>query len=84
MDRLGGFAAAIEALNIAYHAKETSPLSRTQPLAMALTLVMDGLLLVALATVIAGPPFRRIAVQANAFVTSLVVSLAVHPLDAVD
>ena len=53
----GGFAAAIEALNIAYDAKETRPFWRTRPLAMALTLVIGVLLLVALATMIVGPHF---------------------------
>jgi membrane protein len=53
----GGFAAAIEALNVAYDAKETRPFWRTRPLAMALTLVIGVLLLVALATMIVGPHF---------------------------
>jgi membrane protein len=53
----GGFAAAIEALNIAYDAEETRPFWRTRPLAMILTLVIGLLLLVALATMIVGPHF---------------------------
>ena len=61
----GGFAAAIEALNIAYDAEETRPFWRTRPLAMVLTLVIGGLLLVALATMICRSPFRRMAGQPN-------------------
>jgi membrane protein len=53
----GGFAAAIEALNVAYDVKETRPFWRTRPLAMALTLLIGVLLLVALATMIVGPHF---------------------------
>lgn len=53
----GGFAAAIEALNIAYDAEETRPFWRTRPLAMILTLVIGLLLLTALATMIVGPHF---------------------------
>ena len=55
----GGFAAAIEALNIAYDAEETRPFWRTRPLAMALTMVIGLLLLVALATMIVGPHFGQ-------------------------
>jgi membrane protein len=39
----GGFAAAIEALNMAYDADETRPFWRTRPLAIALTLVIGHL-----------------------------------------
>ena len=45
----GGFAAAIEALNVAYDADETRPFWKTRPLAMMLTLLIGLLLLVALA-----------------------------------
>jgi membrane protein len=55
----GGFAAAIEALNIAYDAQETRPFWRTRPLAMSLTLVIGLLLLTALATMIVGPHFGQ-------------------------
>jgi membrane protein len=55
----GGFAAAIEALNIAYDAKETRPFWKTRPLAMVLTLVIGLLLLVALAVMIVGPHFGQ-------------------------
>ena len=55
----GGFAAAIEALNIAYDAEETRPFWKTRPLAMALTLLIGLLLLVALATMILGPHFGQ-------------------------
>jgi membrane protein len=53
----GGFAAAIEALNIAYDAEETRPFWKTRPLAMILTLLIGLLLLVALAVMILGPHF---------------------------
>jgi membrane protein len=55
----GGFAAAIEALNIAYDAEETRPFWRTRPLAISLTLVIGLLLLVALGTMILGPHFAQ-------------------------
>jgi membrane protein len=55
----GGFAAAIEALNIAYDAEETRPFWKTRPLAMMLTLLIGLLLLVALAVMILGPHFGQ-------------------------
>ncbi len=55
----GGFAAAIEALNIAYDAKETRPFWKTRLLAMELSLAIGLLLLVALATMIVGPHFGQ-------------------------
>ena len=53
----GGFAAAIEALNIAYDAEETRPFWKTRPLAIALTFIIGFLLLIALGTMIVGPRF---------------------------
>ncbi len=53
----GGFAAAIEALNIAYDVDESRPFWKTRLLAMKLTLVIGLLLLVALAIMILGPHF---------------------------
>lgn len=53
----GGFAAMIEALNIAYEVKETRPFWKTRPLAVGLSVVIGLLLLIALAVMIAGPNF---------------------------
>jgi membrane protein len=53
----GGFAAAIEALNISYDVEETRPFWKTRPLAIGLTLLIGGLLLVALSMMIVGPRF---------------------------
>ena len=53
----GGFAAVIEALNIAYDVEETRPFWKTRPLAFALTLLVGILLLVALTVIIVGPRF---------------------------
>ena len=53
----GGFAAAIETLNIAYDAQESRPYWKTRPLALALTLLMGTLLLTALGVMIVGPRF---------------------------
>ena len=53
----GGFAAAIEALNIAYDAQETRPFWKTRPLSLALTFIMGTLLLTALGVMIVGPRF---------------------------
>lgn len=53
----GGFAAAIEALDIAYEVEEERPFWVTRPLAVGLTLLVGVLLLIALAVMIVGPQF---------------------------
>ena len=53
----GGFAAAIEALNIAYDVEETRPFWKTRPLAVGLTFLIGLLLLSALGVMILGPRF---------------------------
>jgi membrane protein len=53
----GGFAAAIEALNIAYDVQETRPFWKTRPLAIGLTVLVGSLLIIALAVMIVGPQF---------------------------
>lgn len=53
----GGFAAAIEALNIAYDVEETRPFWKTRPLAVGLTFLIGLLLLIALGIMIVGPRF---------------------------
>jgi membrane protein len=53
----GGFAATIEALNIAYDVQETRPFWKTRPLAIGLTLLIGVLLLIALGVMIVGPHF---------------------------
>ncbi|HET9790737.1 MAG TPA: YihY/virulence factor BrkB family protein [Candidatus Angelobacter sp.] len=53
----GGFASAIEALNIAYEVEEGRPFWVTRPLAVALTFMVGLLLLIALAVMIMGPHF---------------------------
>jgi membrane protein len=53
----GGFAAMIEALNIAYEVEETRPFWKTRPLAVGLAVVLGLLLLIALSVMIAGPDF---------------------------
>ena len=55
----GGFAAAIEALNIAYDAEETRPFWKTRFLAMFLALAIGLLLLIALLVMILGPHFGQ-------------------------
>jgi membrane protein len=55
----GGFAATIEALNIAYEVDETRPFWHTRPLAIGLTFVIGILLLVALGVMIVGPDFGQ-------------------------
>jgi len=55
----GGFAAAIEALNIAYDVKDDRPFWKTRPLAIALALITGFLLLLALSVMIVGPRFRE-------------------------
>jgi membrane protein len=51
----GGFAALIEALNVAYDVPETRPIWKTRLLAVALTFICGGLLVVALVVMIMGP-----------------------------
>src|SRR5207247_8823238 len=53
----GGFAATIEALNIAYEVDETRPFWKTRPLAIGLTFAIGTLLLTALSVMIVGPRF---------------------------
>ena len=53
----GGFAAATEALDIAYDVEEGRPFWVTRPLAVGLTLLVGALLLVALGVMIVGPQF---------------------------
>ena len=53
----GGFSAAIEALDIAYEVEEARPFWVTRPLAVALTLLVGALLLIALGMMIVGPEF---------------------------
>jgi membrane protein len=62
----GGFAAAIEALDIAYEVEEARPFWVTRPLAVALTILVGVLLLIALAVMIVGPQFGTwLAMRAN-------------------
>ena len=53
----GGFAATIEALNIAYEVKETRPFWKTRSLAIGLAFLIGSLLLLALSVMIVGPRF---------------------------
>ena len=53
----GGFAAAIEALNIAYEVNDDRPFWKTRPLAVGLAFASGFLLLVALSVMIVGPRF---------------------------
>src|ERR1700751_3207177 len=53
----GGFAATIEALNMAYEVKADRPFWKTRPLAVGLAIVIGFLLMVALAVMIVGPRF---------------------------
>jgi membrane protein len=62
----GGFAAAIEALDIAYDVEEGRPFWVTRPLAVGLTLLVGALLLIALGLMILGPQFgTKLAERAN-------------------
>ena len=53
----GGFAASIEALDIAYEVEEGRPFWVTRPLAVGLTILVGLLLLIALGVMIVGPQF---------------------------
>jgi membrane protein len=52
-----GFAGMIEALNVAYNVPETRPFWKTRGLALLLTFLAGGLLLVALLVMLVGPGF---------------------------
>jgi membrane protein len=51
----GGFAAMIEALNIAYEVRDDRPFWKTRPLAVALAFLTGALLLIALSVMVVGP-----------------------------
>ena len=51
----GGFSALIEALNVAYDAREGRPFWKTRPLAIALTFIVGILVAIVLAAMILGP-----------------------------
>ena len=53
----GGFAATIEALNIAYEVNDDRPFWKRRPLALALALMTGALLLVAFSIMLVGPRF---------------------------
>jgi membrane protein len=53
----GGFASAIEALNIAYEVDEGRPFWVTRPLAIGLTFLVGVLLLIAFGVMVLGPEF---------------------------
>jgi membrane protein len=53
----GGFAAMIEALNIAYDVKDDRPFWKTRPLAIGLAVLTGTLLLIALSVMVVGPRF---------------------------
>ncbi len=55
----GGFASAIEALDIAYEVEEGRPFWVTRPLAIGLTLLVGVLFLIAFAVMVVGPEFGR-------------------------
>lgn len=55
----GGFASAIEALDISYEVEEGRPFWVTRPLAVGLTLMVGALLIVALGVMIVGPEFGQ-------------------------
>jgi membrane protein len=55
----GGFAAMIEALNIAYDVRDDRPFWKTRPLAVGLAFLTGALLLIALSVMVVGPRFGQ-------------------------
>src|SRR5213082_1851888 len=53
----GGFAAAIEALDLAYEVEGERPFWKTRPLAIGLAFLTGALLLIALSVMVVGPRF---------------------------
>jgi membrane protein len=70
----GGFAAAIEALNVAYDVNEDRPFWKTRPLAVGLAFVTGALLLTALSVMIVGPKFGE-WLASKVYLSSLFVLL---------
>jgi membrane protein len=70
----GGFAAAIEALNVAYDVNEDRPFWKTRPLAVGLAFVTGALLLIALSVMIVGPKFGE-WLASKVYLSSLFVLL---------
>jgi membrane protein len=61
----GGFASAIEALDVAYDVDEERPFWVTRPLAIGLTLLVGALMLTAFAVMVMGPEFGRLLAEHN-------------------
>lgn len=59
----GGFASAIEALDVAYDVEEERPFWVTRPLAIGLTLLVGALMLTAFAVMVMGPQFGRLLAE---------------------
>jgi membrane protein len=55
----GGFAAMIEALNIAYDVRDDRPFWKTRPLAVGLAFLTGALVLIALSVMVVGPRFGQ-------------------------
>ena len=55
----GGFAAMIEALNIAYDVRDDRPFWKTRPLAVGMAFLTGALLLIALSVMVVGPRFGQ-------------------------
>jgi len=55
----GGFAAMIEALNIAYDVRDDRPFWKTRPLAVGLAFLTGALMLIALSVMVVGPRFGQ-------------------------
>ncbi len=53
----GGFAAIIEALDIAYQVKDNRPFWKTRPLAVGLAFIVGTLVLISLSVMVVGPRF---------------------------
>ena len=55
----GGFAAIIEALNIAFEVKDNRPFWKTRPLAVGLAFIVGTLVLISLCVMVLGPRFGQ-------------------------
>jgi len=78
----GGFASAIEALDVAYEVEEGRPFWVTRPLAIGLTLLVGILFLIAFAVMVVGPEFGRHLAEHQAFM-DVCRSVALHSLERV-
>ena len=77
----GGFAAMIEALDIAYAVRDDRPFWKTRPLAVGLAFLTGTLMLIALSVMVVGPRFGEWLAGKVQLFQILRAAVALHSLD---